>query len=275
LPLNRKPAFIKSGLFCLVLALSCTVKAQYSLDTVPNSLLKDTLRPKVDWSVQPKKGFPVKAFIVPATMITYGILSMHTDALQDWNEKVKAELTEHPHDRVHLDNYLQYSPAVAVFGLQALGIKGKHNFRDCAMIYLLSSMIMTSSVFSVKALTKEGRPDNTSYQSAYESFPSGHTANAFASAEFLRMEYKDVSPWYGIAGYGAAIATGCLRMYNNRHWLGDVVAGAGFGIASTRLAYLIYPAIKRKLFKDKEMHTMVMPMYQNGSVGLGLVYNFH
>lgn len=273
MPLYSKLSSIKSGIFCLLLGLSCTVKAQYSLDTVPNTLLKDTLS-KVDWNVQPKKGFPYKRFILPATMITYGIFSLHTDALQDVNEKVRDEWTEHSHNRCHIDNYLQFSPAVAVFGLNAIGIKGKHNLRDCAMIYLLSEMIMTSTVFSVKNITKEGRPDNNNHQAAYESFPSGHTANAFASAEFLRMEYKDVSPWYGIAGYGAAIATGCLRMYNDRHWLGDVVAGAGFGIASTKLAYLIYPTIKRKFFKDKEVSTMVAPTYQNGAFGLGLVHHF-
>ena len=76
---------------------------------------------------------------------------------------------------------------------------------------------------------------------------------AFAAAEFMRQEYKDVSPLYGIAGYGAATITGILRLYNNKHWVSDVVAGAGFGILSTRLAYWIYPVIKRKLFKDKSM----------------------
>ena len=43
---------------------------------------------------------------------------------------------------------------------------------------------------------------------------------------------------------------GFLRMYNNKHWLSDVVAGAGIGIMSTKIAYWIYPVIKRKLFID-------------------------
>ncbi len=205
-------------------------------------------------------------------MFVYGMISLNSDGLRDWNEDIKEEVwTEHPHKLIHIDNYLQFSPAIAVYGLNALGIKGKHNFRDRTMIYLMSEMIMTGTVFSLKNLTKETRPDG----STDDAFPSGHTANAFASAEFMRMEYKDLSPWYGIAGYGAAIATGCLRMYNNKHWLGDVVAGAGIGIASTKIAYLIYPFIKRKLFGNKEVNTMVMPYYQNGAAGLGFVYHFH
>jgi membrane-associated phospholipid phosphatase len=125
-------------------------------------------------------------------------------------------------------------------------------------------------VFPVKSFTAENRPDGSNRLS----FPSGHTACAFMSAEFLRQEYKDVSPWYGIAGYAAAAGTGFLRMYNNKHWLSDVVAGAGVGIISTRLSYWIYPVIKKKLFKDKDVHTLVMPMYQQGSLGVGLVHHF-
>ena len=88
-------------------------------------------------------------------------------------------------------------------------------------------------------------------------FPSGHTTEAFAYAEFIQQEYKDVSPWYGAVGYAAATATGLLRIYNNKHWLSDVVAGAGIGMASTKLAYLLYRAIKRKSFNSKKMNTMI------------------
>ena len=99
----------------------------------------------------------------------------------------------------------------------------------------MSNILLTTTVFSVKKLTRQLRPDG----SGYTSFPSGHTAEAFASAEFMRQEYKDVSPWYGIAGYAVATTTGILRLYNNKHWVRDVVAGAGFGILSTKLAYWI------------------------------------
>ena len=88
------------------------------------------------------------------------------------------------------------------------------------------------------------------------------------------MEYKDVSPWYGIAGYAMATATGMLRMYNDKHWMSDVVAGAGVGIASTRLAYWLYPKVKHLLWKDKPTAPLLMPSYSNGSVGLVFAYHF-
>lgn len=215
---------------------------------------------------------PAKSFIIPAAMIAYGFTSLSSDGLKDWDEQLKEEVwTETAHRKNHLDNILQFTPAIAVYGLNLAGIKGKNNFHDRTMIYVMSNMVLNTMVYSIKTITKEKRPDG----SAYNSFPSGHTAEAFASAEFLRQEYKDVSPWYGIGGYAIATATGMLRMYNNKHWLSDVIAGAGVGIASTKLAYWIYPAIKRKFYRNKNMNTMVMPYYQNRGGGISMVYNFH
>jgi hypothetical protein len=55
------------------------------------------------------------------------------------------------------------------------------------------------------------------------------------------------SPWYSIAGYGVATATGIMRVLNNRHWVSDVMSGAGIGIMSTELAY----ALSDIIFKDR------------------------
>lgn len=57
--------------------------------------------------------------------------------------------------------------------------------------------------------------------------------------------------------------------------VGDVVAGAGFGILSTELAYWLYPKINNLIGgKNQNSATMVMPFYQNKSVGIGLVKTF-
>ena len=213
----------------------------------------------------------IYSLILPATAIGYGFISLGNNGLRKLNENTKAEITETRSKPVtKIDNYLQYSPAVAVYALNAIGIKGKNNFRDRTIIYALSTGISTAIVIPLKSITKEQRPDGSNFKS----FPSGHTATAFAAAEFMRQEYKDASPWYGVLGYGAAAATGILRLYNNKHWVGDVIAGAGFGVLSTKLAYWIYPAIKHKFFKNKSSQTMLMPYYQNRGGGISLVYNF-
>ncbi|MCZ2083827.1 MAG: phosphatase PAP2 family protein [Flavobacteriales bacterium] len=205
----------------------------------------------------------VKQYIIPAAFITYGFISLENPKL---NNTTAAEIQEdHPNFQYKIDNYSQFAPGVAVFALNAFGVKGKHNWKDAALIYGTSIAIASAFVLPLKKITKETRPDS----SANNSFPSGHTAIAFASAEFLRQEYKD-DPWIGYAGYAVATATGLLRMYNNKHYLGDVFAGAGFGIASAKFSYFLYD----KVFLKKGWHFTITPVYINKTVGFAYNYNF-
>ncbi len=255
-------------LYCTIL-FSIKIIAQDSFilkNNQPDTALKTRFYQEKSFS-----HFNKYALIVPGILIGYGVTSLSSQELQKINIDTRNEIREHnPTFSTGLDNFLQYSPAFAVYALNIAGIHGQNNFRDRTMIYCLSNLYMATTVLTVKHLTKELRPDGSDYYS----FPSGHTATAFAAAEFLRQEYKNVSPWYGIAGYTAATATGILRMYNNKHWLSDVAAGAGVGILSTKLAYWSYPFIKRKLFNNKPVTTMVVPFYQNNAAGISLVHHF-
>lgn len=186
--------------------------------------------------------------IVPAAMIGYGVSALHTPVLQNWNKHIHQTVaTEKVENRITIDNYLQWSPAIAVYGLNLAGIKGKHNFTERTFLFGIANLIQGGATHVIKRMSNEMRPDFSNTHS----FPSGHTATAFANAEFMRMEYKDVSVWYGVAGYAAATATGYLRLYNNRHWLSDVIAGAGVGILSTQAAYYLYPMLKRLVYKPR------------------------
>jgi membrane-associated phospholipid phosphatase len=68
---------------------------------------------------------------------------------------------------------------------------------------------------------------------AYQSFPSGHTINAFAFASTITRETQfwwPHSAWYvGTVMYGGASLMGVSRIYNNQHWASDVMAGAAIG----------------------------------------------
>jgi hypothetical protein len=189
----------------------------------------------------------MKTLVVPISLITYGVFSQANEELRKFDVSIKNVVRRDADFHTSIDDYLQYAPGLTVYALNAVGIKGKNNFRDRTMIYLLSNVMMGITVQSIKKITKVQRPEGF----GTNAFPSGHTATAFAGAEFLRREYKDVSPWYGIAGYVAATTTGILRMYNNKHWFRDVVAGAGFGILATAAAYWLEPIIAKKLFHKK------------------------
>ena len=183
-------------------------------------------------------------------LVSYGVTSICNSNLGRFNYDLKKMVCRKgAYTRTHVDNYIQYAPGVAVLGLSAAGIRGKSNLRDLSATCLLSNVFLTTIVCSAKRQTHQQRPD----QSAYNSFPSGHTAAAFAGAELLFEEYKDRSVLYGVAGYACAAATGYFRMYNNRHSLSDVIAGAGVGIISTKLAYFTTGKLKNIVFKSKKV----------------------
>lgn len=249
-------------LFILFLGLPGLVFAQNSVPGV-----RDTVVVSKDLMLQHRGLNPpkVQSFIVPAVFITYGMISLGNNAIRDLDFSTRAELQEdHPLFANHLDNYLRYVPAIAFYGLNLAGVKSKHGIVDGTALYALSSGIMGLSTAVVKRAADRLRPDGSNNYS----FPSGHTASAFAAAEFLNQEYRDVSPWIGYAGYTVATATGALRLYNNRHWVSDVVAGAGFGIASAKLAYLVYPRLKTMIVGKKALHYSMVPTYQQGAAGL-------
>jgi len=149
-----------------------------------------------------------------------------------------------PDFKNHYDDYLQYSPAVAMLALKACGVEGRSSWGRMLMSDLFSVGLMAASVNSTKYTMKVPCPDG----STRNSFPSGHTATAFMLATMLHKEYGlTQSPWYSIGGYSAAAATAVTRIMNNRHWLSDIMVGAGIGILSTEMGYLFADLI----FKDR------------------------
>lgn len=215
--------------------------------------------------------FQYKSLIIPSIFIGYGIIGLESHTLKDINSDTKNELHEHIDKKFTIDDISQYAPFLSVYALNATGIKGKNNFKDRTIILGTAYIIMGATVNIIKKTGNVERPDGTSNNS----FPSGHTATAFMGAEFLFQEYKDESIWYGISGYVVAAGTGFFRMYNNRHWLTDVAAGAGIGILSTKLAYWIHPWMKRNIFSNhKKLNGVIMPIYNGKNLGIGMSMNF-
>lgn len=143
----------------------------------------------------------------------------------------------------HVDDYLQYVPAAAMIIMKAAGVKGRSSWGRMLVADAFSVAIMAMAVNSIKYTVSEERPDGSSNNS----FPSGHTATAFMCATMLSKEFSCVSPWIGVGGYALATATGLMRVANNRHWMSDILVGAGIGVIATELGYLFADLI----FKDK------------------------
>ncbi|MEO5910135.1 MAG: phosphatase PAP2 family protein [Pelobium sp.] len=171
---------------------------------------------------------------LPILFIAYGFTAIESNPLKQVNYEFREEILENnPSFRTHIDNYLQYSPLIATFAFKLSGNSGRSNFINSVRTLGMSAILMGGTVYGIKKITGELRPDG----SDSNSFPSGHTATAFVSAELLHQEFKETAPLLSYTGYLAASATGVLRMYNNKHYFSDVLAGAGIGILSTKAAY--------------------------------------
>ena len=235
----------------------------------------DTIKKDLTTAPDTVKHLHSKAYslILPAGLITYGALSFEIHPIRRFDYYIRNEVAATDKNfNTKAESYFLFGPVIMVYGLNLVGDEGKNRFIDRTALLGISTAFMGISTFPLKSITHRLRPRATDYLS----FPSGHTAAAFTFAEFLAQEYGDKSPWYTIVGYSFATTTGVFRMYNRAHWFSDVVAGAGFGILSTKAAYLVYPYLRNMLtHTDKAgKSTFIMPTYQDGVAGISFAKSF-
>ena len=176
------------------------------------------------------------------------------------------------HFKTSIDDYTQYFGPALTLGLKLGGMEGRSDWPRFFASAAMSYGIMALLVNTIKYTAKEMRPDG----STANSWPSGHTATSFVGATILHKEYGLTrSPWFSVAGYGIATATGVMRVLNNRHWVSDVLSGAGIGILSGELAYALSDIFfKGKGLRRNDIPGMASvidhPSFFSISMGLGL-----
>lgn len=174
-------------------------------------------------------------------LVAGGLLAMKED------KNFRSLRTDYlPHYKHTADDYLQYSPAVVMVGLKAAGVRSRSSWGRMLVSDAFSVALMAAVTNGMKEGLHVLRPDGSNRRS----FPSGHTATAFMTATMLTKEYGYKSKWVGFGSYAMASSVGLMRMANNRHWLSDVMIGAGVGVMATELGYFLADLI----FKDKGIY---------------------
>ena len=103
--------------------------------------------------------------------------------------------------------------------------------REGTTVTALLALAPTNLVVeTLKRTVNRTRPDGE-HKRSNASFPSSHSANAFALAWVLARRWKRLAPLFWISASTVAIS----RLYLNRHYLSDVVVGALIGILSAWL----------------------------------------
>ena len=221
-------------------------------------------------SLAVRSNFKAGELIMPLSLIGAGTLGF-VEPLKSSRVEVRDFLSDwRGTHRTAVDDYLQYVPLASVYGCSLLGAEAKHNYVDRTLELATSYVAVGVLVNGIKYTVREPRPDG----SAFNSFPSGHTATTFMGAELVRIEYGEDYPWLAVGAYTIATTVGVLRVYNNRHWFTDVFAGAGVGILSARIGYWLLPYTKRAMHRLTGCDVFISPTATTTGAALNTVVRF-
>lgn len=125
-------------------------------------------------------------------------------------------------------------------GGKVVGSEGLYGVSSRA---LKSTVVAGASGLLLKVIIGRNRPANSPdnnlsfhpFRFKDNSFPSGHTALAFALATSFSREIR--GKWDDAAFFSLASLTAYARMHDDRHWFSDVVFGAGVGVLSARFVH--------------------------------------
>ncbi len=213
--------------------------------------------------------FTPAQLIVPGALIAVGAFGISNGWCRHVKDDVRSgmlKMSGNGRHKIRADEYLRFIPAAGYLAMGSIGVKSRHTFVERALVTATSVAAYGIMAGGLKVCVSERRPGDSN---EYNSFPSGHTAFAFMGAELIRSEY---STGWGIGAYAVACGVGFMRLYNDRHWLNDVIAGAGVGILCARIGYWMLPVWRKVFHLDSPGCRTVMamtPFYDVRSRGAG------
>lgn len=223
---------LKRYLFLLFTCICGTATLAQNADSILISVDSTSVNDNNTFKVKPLR-YTTKQFIVPVSLVGVGF-TINGNGRESLKNEIVEERNEHiAHFRTRFDDYLQFSPVLLTYGFEVFGMKPKTDPINRSAILLKSELLMMAAVTALKTTSHTLRPDG----SAHTSFPSGHTAQAFAGATILAEEYGYRYKWVPYVSYGLASTVGAFRMINNKHYISDVIVAAGIGILSAKISY--------------------------------------
>lgn len=126
---------------------------------------------------------------------------------------------------------------------------------DGQAAFYKSIALSSATTFGLKFTVKRERPDGSNDRS----FPSAHTMYAFQGATFIHRRY---GLKYAFAAYLGATFVGYSRIETDKHYLGDVLAGAVIGSLSSWF------------FTDRYKDVALQPLSAKGAYGVMIAYRW-
>ena len=186
-----------------------------------------------------RASFKASQLIAPGALMATGAI-IHFTAHENIDITVNSYTSKWRGDNptLNFDSYVRFLPEVMHLGLGLIGAESEHDFSGRLIEGVWAIGSYAAIGFTLKTLVDSPRPDLEDNRS----FPSGHAGIAFAGAELVRMEYG----WgWGAGAYAVATGVCAMRLYNNKHWMSDLLFGAGAGILCAHIGgWLLEPTQK-------------------------------
>lgn len=155
-----------------------------------------------------------------ASIVISGILATSLSPLDD-------ELADWEPEGIFTNGTFLNCGVLAAVTLSTYGVAhwaGSSHVKHVTVDILRAQLLSLGLAYGLKYAVGRQRPD----RSSDDSFPSGHAAQTFASATVLARHLGPQATWPALV---VASFVALSRVNQNRHFLSDVVFGAGLGVA--------------------------------------------
>jgi membrane-associated phospholipid phosphatase len=208
--------FLVSSTVALALAVPATA---FSQATTPAPSAEPSLRTFFPDLVDDVRRLPSNPAAVSVTIggILAASLSPLDEDLADWEP-----------EGIFTNGTVLNGAVLAVVTLTTYGVAhwvGNSHVKHVTVDVLRAQLVSLGLTYGLKHAVGRERPD----RSANDSFPSGHAAQTFASATVLARHLGPNATWPALV---VATFVSLSRVNQNRHFLSDVVFGAGLGVAA-------------------------------------------
>jgi membrane-associated phospholipid phosphatase len=204
-----------------------------------------------------------------ATLFSYRFLDDEVHEIaQRWQNKTVSSISKN-YGRLGLGS----SNVIITAGTGIAAVVTKDKRLEKATILLIAGHAINSyATFQLKLSFQRHRPSTGDPYNKFDwregnrsntSMVSAHTSNAFTTATAFAIAYKD-KKWVPIVAYSAASLVGISRIYNNAHWLSDVMGGAAIGYLSVKGVNELYKLAGKKF--------SFMPEVSYHYYGMGVTY---
>lgn len=200
--------------------------------TAPRHFLLDQ---KAMWTSPTKARLPEATWLVPLGGLAAGLFATDSD--------VSRSLNNTPNTLNHYRQFSNYGIGAMTAGAGGLYLLGlaTHDEHQRETGFLSGEAVIDSlvAVEALKYMTRRERPytDNANgkFWSGGDSFPSEHSAAAFAIAGIVAHEYPGPLPTIG--AYGLASAISASRIMGKEHFPSDVLVGGAIGYLISQYVY--------------------------------------